>query len=78
MVVGVNEKDASVGGTLSPTPVSVNVVGKPAPDRSAAPSSRNRMFSVNDTNTVNGMATNNVGANDTRAMNQHCSKNSRH
>ena len=36
------------------------------------------MFSVNDTNTVNGIATNNVGANDTRATNHDCSRNSRH
>ena len=32
------------------------------------------MFSVKDTNTVNGIATNNVGANDTRATNHACSK----
>ncbi len=30
------------------------------------------------TRTVNGMATNNVGASETRATNQDCSKNSRH
>ncbi len=36
------------------------------------------MFSVKLTNTVNGIATNNVGAIDTRATNQHCSRNSRH
>jgi hypothetical protein len=49
----------------------------PAPDRSAAPSSRRRMLSVKLTRTVNGMATNNVGASETRATNQDCSKNSR-
>jgi hypothetical protein len=36
------------------------------------------MLSVKLISTVNGMATNNVGANATRAMNQHWSKNSRH
>ena len=30
------------------------------------------------TNTVNGIATSNVGANDTRATNHDCSRNSRH
>ena len=32
------------------------------------------MFSVKDTNTVNGIATSNVGARDTRATNHACSK----
>src|SRR6201991_2832868 len=50
----------------------------PAPLRSAAPSSRSRMLSVKLTSTVNGMATSSVGANETREMNQHCSRNSRH
>jgi len=36
------------------------------------------MFSVNDTSTVNGIATNNVGAIDTFATNHDCSRNSRH
>ena len=36
------------------------------------------MLSVKLTRTVNGMATNNVGASETRATNQDCSKNSRH
>src|ERR1700753_375942 len=50
----------------------------PAPERSAAPSSRNKMLRVKLTRTVNGMATNNVGASATRATNHDCSKNSRH
>ncbi len=40
----------------------------PAPDRSAAPISRNRMLRVNATRTVNGMDTSSVGTNDTRAI----------
>ncbi len=36
------------------------------------------MFRVKLTRTVNGMATNNVGAIATRAMNHDCSRNSRH
>ena len=36
------------------------------------------MLSVKLTRTVNGIATNKVGASDTRATNQDCSKNSRH
>ena len=50
----------------------------PAPERSAAPSSRSRMFRVKLTSTVNGIATSRVGASDTRATNQDCSRNSRH
>ena len=49
----------------------------PAPDRSAAPISRNRMLSVNATNTVNGIAISSVGTSDTRAIIQVCSRNSR-
>ena len=40
----------------------------PAPDKSAAPISRSRILSVNATRTVNGMDTNSVGTNDTRAI----------
>ncbi|CAG6935488.1 hypothetical protein PICSAR15_04425 [Mycobacterium avium subsp. paratuberculosis] len=40
----------------------------PAPERSAAPISRSRMFKVNATNTVNGIDTNSVGTSDTRAI----------
>src|SRR5689334_5305646 len=36
------------------------------------------MLSVKLTRTVNGIATNKVGASETRATNQDCSKNSRH
>ena len=50
----------------------------PAPERSAAPNSRSRMFRVKLTSTVNGMATSRVGASETRATNQACSMNSRH
>src|SRR5208283_3244217 len=50
----------------------------PAPDRSAAPNSRNRMLRVKLTRTVNGIATNSVGTIATRATNHDCSKNSRH
>lgn len=39
----------------------------PAPDKSAAPISRNRMLRVNATRTVNGMDTSNVGTSETRA-----------
>ena len=74
---------------VAPAPATINTVtsgptwvtapnAAPAPDRSAAPNSRSRMLSVKLTNTVNGIATNNVGANDTRATNQDCSRNSRH
>ncbi len=74
---------------VAPAPATINTVtngptcvtapkAAPAPDRSAAPNSRNKMLSVKLTNTVNGIATNNVGANDTRATNHDCSKNSRH
>src|ERR1700687_5822310 len=62
--------------TIGPTWVTAPNAA-PAPDRSAAPTSRSRMFSVKLINTVNGTATSKVGANATRAMNQHCSKNSR-
>ena len=74
---------------VAPAPATINTVtsgpiwvtapnAAPAPLRSAAPSSRSRMLSVKLTNTVNGIATSRVGANETRAMNQHCSRNSRH
>ena len=74
---------------VEPAPATINTVtsgptcvtapnAAPAPDKSAAPSSRNRMLSVKLISTVNGIATNSVGANATRAMNQHCSRNSRH
>ena len=74
---------------VAPAPATINTVtngptcvtapnAAPAPDRSAAPNSRNKILSVKLTNTVNGIATNNVGANDTRATNHDCSKNSRH
>ena len=74
---------------VAPAPATINTVtsgpiwvtapnAAPAPLRSAAPSSRSRMLSVKLTSTVNGIATSSVGANDTRAMNQHCSRNSRH
>ncbi|CKP18305.1 Uncharacterised protein [Mycobacterium tuberculosis] len=49
----------------------------PAPDKSAAPISRNRMLRVNATRTVNGMDTSNVGTSETRATIQVWSKNSR-
>ena len=49
----------------------------PAPDKSAAPISRSRMFRVNATRTVNGMDTSNVGTSDTRATIQVWSRNSR-
>ncbi len=49
----------------------------PAPDRSAAPISRSRMFSVNATSTVNGIATSSVGTSETRAIIQVWSRNSR-
>ncbi len=69
-----------------PAPATINTVtngptwvtapkAAPAPDKSAAPNSRNKkILSVKLTNTVNGIATNNVGANDTRATNHDCSK----
>ena len=74
---------------VAPAPATINTVtsgptwvtapnAAPAPDRSAAPNSRNRMLSVKLTSTVNGMATNNVGTIATRATNHDCSKNSRH
>ncbi len=73
---------------VAPAPATINTVtsgptwvtapnAAPAPLRSAAPNSRSRMLRMKLTRTVNGMATNNVGANETRAMNQDCSKNSR-
>ena len=40
----------------------------PAPERSAAPISRNRILRVNATSTVNGMDTSSVGTKDTRAI----------
>ena len=49
----------------------------PAPDRSAAPISRNRMLSVKATSTVNGIATSRVGTNETRAIIHVWSRNSR-
>ncbi len=67
--------------TNGPTWVTAPKAAPPAPpDRSAAPNSRNKkILRVKLTNTVNGIATNNVGANDTRATNHDCSKkNSRH
>src|SRR5581483_4758282 len=74
---------------VAPAPATINTVtngpiwvtapkAAPAPLKSAAPSSRNRMLSVKLTNTVRGIATNNAGNSDTRATNQDCSKNSRH
>src|SRR3954466_8752016 len=74
---------------VAPAPATINTVttgptcvtapnAAPAPERSAAPNSRSRMFSVKLTNTVNGMATRSVGANDTLATNHDCSTNSRH
>ena len=74
---------------VAPAPATISTVTKgptcvtapkaaPAPDRSAAPSSRSRMFRVKLTSTVNGIATSTVGASDTRATNQDCSRNSRH
>ena len=73
---------------VAPAPATINTVtsgpswvtapkAAPAPLRSAAPNSRNRMLRMKLTRTVNGMATNSVGANATRATNQACSKNSR-
>jgi hypothetical protein len=64
---------------VAPAPATTNTVttgpswvmvpnAVPAPDKSAAPISRNKMLSVNATSTVNGMATNNVGISDTRAI----------
>ena len=74
---------------VAPAPATINTVtsgptwvtapnAAPAPLKSAAPNSRSRMLSVNDTSTVNGIATNTVGASDTFTTNQHCSRNSRH
>lgn len=50
----------------------------PDPEKSAAPISTSRMFRVKVVSTVNGMASSTVGIIETRATNQHWSRNSRH
>jgi len=62
--------------TMGPTWVTAPSAAA-APERSAAPISRNRMLSVKLTSTVNGMATSTVASMDTRAMNHDWSTNSR-
>ena len=65
--------------TVTTGPIWVTeAVAAPVPEKSAAPNSTRRMFMVNTTSTVNGIASNSVGIRDTRATNHVCNKNSRH
>src|SRR6201997_651090 len=70
--------DPETTRTVTNGPISFTVVTEaPVPDRSAAPNSTSSTLKRKTDSTVNGMAKNIAGSNDTRATNHVCSRNSR-